>query len=336
MIRFEENFDLQAYNTFNIKAKCSYFFEFTESDELLLFLENNKLPEKLMVMGGGSNLLFVNDFDGLILYPNIPGYYEVNEDRNFVYLEVGAGVEWDQIVAYTVAHELGGFENLSLIPGKVGAAAVQNIGAYGEEVCNRIEKVNAVDLKTGEKVSFSNQECKYAYRNSIFKNQLKNQVVITSVVFKLDKFPEYNLKYARVEEEANKLGEINLDNIRQAIINIRTAKLPDYKVFGNGGSFFKNPVVEKEIANELKQQFPEMPYYIADENHVKLAAGWLIDQCGLKGYRKGDAGVHNQQALVLVNYGNASGNDIFELSIHVKDKVWSQFGISIEPEVNII
>ncbi len=336
MIRFLENFDLQQYNTFNIKAKCKYFFEFTESEELLLFLQNNVLPEQVMIIGGGSNLLFVNDFDGLILYPNIPGYYEVNEDRNFVYLEVGAGVEWDQIVAYTVAHELSGFENLSLIPGNVGAAAVQNIGAYGEEICNRIEKVNAIDLKTGERISFTNQECEYAYRNSIFKNQLKNRVVITSVVFKLDKFPEFNLKYAKVEEEAKKLGDINLRNVRQAIINIRESKLPDHKVLGNGGSFFKNPVVDRVFAEKLKIQYPEMPSYSADENKEKLAAGWLIDQCGLKGYKMGDAGVHDKQALVLVNYGNATGKDIFELSNYVKKIVFDKFGIELESEVNII
>lgn len=336
MIRFLENFDLQGYNTFNIKARCKYFFEFTESEELLLFLQNNPLPDQLMIMGGGSNLLFVNHFDGLIIYPNIPGYYEINEDRNFVYLEVGAGVEWDQIVAYTVAHELSGFENLSLIPGNVGAAAVQNIGAYGEEICNRIEKVNAIDLKTGERVSFNNQECEYAYRNSIFKNQLKNRVVITSVVFKLDKFPEFNLKYAKVEEEAQKLGAVHLRNIRQAIINIRESKLPDHKVLGNGGSFFKNPVVEQKVANDLRKRYPEMPSYQAENNKVKLAAGWLIDQCGLKGYKMGDAGIHDKQALVLVNYGNATGKDIFELSNHVKAKVFAKFGIDLEPEVNII
>lgn len=336
MIRLLDNFDLTSYNTFHLPAKADHFFEFTESEELLLYLEHEKLPARYLIMGGGSNLLFPEDYHGLILHPNIPGVLEEDEDRNFVYIEAGAGVEWDEFVRLSVQYELSGLENLSLIPGKVGAAPVQNVGAYGVEAKDRIYLVRGIELATGRRFEMTNDDCHFGYRNSIFKKELKHKVVITSVVFKLDKYPEFNLKYGALKSEVEKLGKTNLVNVRQAVINIRQAKLPDPKVIGNAGSFFKNPVVDIEVANQLLEQYEKVPVYPADEKKAKLAAGWLIDQCGWKGYRDGDVGVHPNQALVLVNYGNAKGSELVELSNKIRKSVQEKFHILLEPEVNIV
>lgn len=337
MIRFIEKADLTAYNTFGLKTVANRFFEFTESEEMVVFLQREKLPEKYLILGGGSNLLFKNDYEGLIIYPNIPGVVEEKEDRSFVYLEAGAGVEWDELVRLSVSYELGGLENLSLIPGNVGASPVQNIGAYGVEVKDKIHLVRGVHLETGERVEYFNEECNFGYRDSVFKNELRNKIVVTSVVFKLDKFPEFNLEYANLKDEVERIGEINLQNIRQAVINIRESKLPDPKQIGNAGSFFKNPIVNSKVAGELKVKFEKMPFYpTVDPTKIKLAAGWLIDQCDWKGYREGDVGVHKNQALVLVNYGRASGKDLVSLSKKIKDSVFTKFGIKLQEEVNII
>ncbi len=337
MIRLLDNYDLTAYNTFRIRAKAKKFFEFTEPDELIFFLQEGGLPGNFFVLGGGSNLLLKNDFNGLIIYPNIPGVGEVGEDRNHIFLEAGAGVEWDELVRLSVVFELGGLENLSLIPGKVGAAPVQNVGAYGVEAKEYIHLVRAVDLQTGQKVEFTNEQCRFGYRDSIFKNELKNKVVITSVVFKLDKFPEYNLEYGALKAEVDKAGETTLQNVRDAVIRIREAKLPDPEKIGNGGSFFKNPVVNDDVAKKLKDEYKGMPAYPSGiDDKTKLAAGWLIDQCGWKGYREGNVGVHSEQALVLVNYGGATGAEVVALAEKIKQSVNRKFGIELMPEVNII
>lgn len=337
MIRLLNNFDLTNYNTFGLHTSAKRFFEFTESDELLVFLQREKLPSDYLIMGGGSNLLFQNDYNGLVIFPNIPGVVEEHEDRNFVYLEAGAGVEWDELVRLSVTYGLGGLENLSLIPGKVGAAPVQNIGAYGVEVKDCVHIVRAIDLETAQRIEFTNDECEFAYRDSIFKNKLRNKVVVTSVVFKLDKFHEFKLEYGALNAEVQKLGEINLQNIRQAVITIRETKLPDHKVLGNAGSFFKNPVINKTVADKLQSDFGKVPVYpVLDSDNVKLAAGWLIDQCGWKGFREKQVGVHEKQALVLVNYGGAKGHEIVRLADQVKTSVFEKFGIMLEPEVNII
>ncbi|MDA3817205.1 MAG: UDP-N-acetylmuramate dehydrogenase [Prolixibacteraceae bacterium] len=337
MIRLLDDYDLTAYNTFKISAKAGKFFEFTEAEELMFFLQEEGLPKNYFVLGGGSNLLLKNDFDGLIIYPNIPGVGEVGEDRNNIFLEAGAGVEWDELVRLSVVYELGGLENLSLIPGKVGAAPVQNVGAYGVEAKEHIHLVRAVDLHTGQKVEFTNEQCRFGYRDSIFKNELKNKVVITSVVFKLDKFPEYNLEYGALKAEVEKKGETTLQNVRDAVISIREAKLPDPEKIGNGGSFFKNPVVNDDVAQKLKDEYKGMPAYPSGtEGKTKLAAGWLIDQCGWKGYCEGNVGVHKEQALVLVNYGGATGIEVVALAEKIKQSVNEKFGIELMPEVNII
>ena len=338
MIRVYSDFSLKEYNTFNIDAKAKYYFEYTETEDLADFLLHNKeWPNwQRLIIGEGSNMLFINDFDGLVINPNIPGVQIIHEDRNHVWLEAGAGVAWDNLVDFAVFHNWGGIENLSLIPGKVGAAAVQNIGAYGMEVQNRIESVSGFDLETLSGYTMSAADCGYAYRESIFKNQLKGRFIITSVTFKLDKFPEFILNYGDLKAETEKLGNINLKNIRKAVVGIRESKLPDPKVFGNAGSFFKNPVVEFSLAEQLLVENPKMPHYPAPDGKFKLAAGWLIEQCGWKGFRRGDAGVHEKQALVLVNYGNATGKEIFELSEDVCLSVYEKFGVALEREVNVI
>ena len=338
MIRFSENYSLKTHNTFNIEAKAKFFFEFTELEDLETFLDSNDSwkEEKLLVIGEGSNLLFLDDFDGLVIHPNIPGVYEVKEDRQHIWIEVGAGEIWDEFVKHCVDLQLGGVENLSLIPGTVGAAPVQNIGAYGQEVSNVIETVKGYDLGINEKVEFSNEECGFTYRGSIFKNKLKNRFVITSVVFKLDKFPEFRLDYSNLEEKVNARGEVNLENIKQAVVEIRSSKLPDVKELGSAGSFFKNPVVTVEFAEKIEKEYGEIPVYLAGEGKVKLAAGWLVEKAGWKGYRNGDVGVHEKQALVIVNYGKATGKDIFNLSEKIRKSVSDKFGIELECEVNCI
>ena len=329
---------LPIYNTFCIEACAKFFFEFTELDDLLIFLNSNESlkEEKLIVIGEGSNILFLNDFDGLVIHPNIPGIQIVKEDRQNIWLEVGAGEVWDELVQYAVDFGLGGIENLSLIPGSVGAAPVQNIGAYGQEVGSVVEKVKGFDLNTKLTREFSKEQCEFGYRNSIFKSTLKNSFIITSVVFKLEKFPEYILNYGQVEEKAMEKGEINLSTIREAVIEIRQSKLPDVKELGNAGSFFKNPEVDSDFAEKLKLQFENIPVYPTKNGKTKLAAGWLIEKAEWKGVREGEVGAHEKQALVLVNYGNATGQQIFDFSSKIKQSVFEKFGVELEREVNCV
>ena len=338
MIRFSENYSLIRHNTFGIDARAKFFFEFTELEDLLVFLNSNESlkEEKLIVIGEGSNILFLNDFDGLVIHPNIPGIQIVKEDRQNIWLEVGAGEVWDELVQYAVDFGFGGIENLSLIPGSVGAAPVQNIGAYGQEVGSVVEKVKGFDLNSKVTLEFSAEQCEFEYRSSIFKNTLKSSFIITSVVFKLEKFPEFILNYGQVEEKAKEKGEVNLSTIRKAVIEIRQSKLPDVKELGNAGSFFKNPEVDSDFAEKLKIQFANIPVYPAKNGKAKLAAGWLIEKSGWKGIRDGEVGVHEKQALVLVNYGNATGQQIFDFSSKIKQSVFEKFGVELEREVNCV
>jgi len=338
MIRFSENYSLIRHNTFGIDARAKFFFEFTELDDLLVFLNSNESlkEENLIVIGEGSNILFLNDFDGLVIHPNIPGIQIVKEDRQNIWLEVGAGEVWDELVQYAVDFGFGGIENLSLIPGSVGAAPVQNIGAYGQEVGSVVEKVKGFDLNRKVTLEFSAEQCEFGYRSSIFKNTLKSSFIITSVIFKLEKFPEFILNYGQVEEKAKEKGEVNLSTIRKAVIDIRQSKLPDVKELGNAGSFFKNPEVDSDFAEKLKIQFENIPVYPAKNGKAKLAAGWLIEKSGWKGIRDGEVGVHEKQALVLVNYGNATGQQIFDFSSKIKQSVFEKFGVELEREVNCV
>ncbi len=338
MVRFLENHSLKPYNTFGVEARARYFFEFTESADLDVFVSENSTFDELprFILGGGSNVLFLHDFDGLVLFPRIPGIVKIDEDRQFVWFEVGAGEVWDEFVEFCVNQGLGGVENLLLIPGTVGAAPVQNIGAYGQEAGDSIKRVKGYDLLQKKKVEFSADACGFSYRDSIFKRELKNRLVITSVIFRLDKFPEFNLSYGQLETKVRSSGEVNLQNIRKSVIEIRNSKLPDVRELANGGSFFKNPVVEAEFAEKIRADFPEAPVYPLSGKKAKLSAGWLIEKASWKGNREGDAGVYEKQALVLVNYGNATGKEIFDFSEKIKTSVFEKFGILLEREVSCI
>jgi len=290
-----------------------------------------------LILGGGSNLLFAGDFDGLVLYPHIPGLTVEREDRSQVWLRAGAGVVWDDLVEYAVSKGWGGVENLSLIPGNAGASPVQNIGAYGQEVSRVIESVTGVDLRTGELWEISAADCRFGYRNSIFKQELKEIFVITSVLYRLEKFPELCLTYQGVADRFGSQDRPDVASLRRTIIDIRRSKLPDPEITGNAGSFFKNPVVDAALAGTLKAEYPDMPVYDASsEDQAKLSAGWLIDRCGWKGVRRGDAGVHEAHALVLVNHGQATGRQVFDLSEEIMESVRSRFGVELEREVNVI
>jgi len=291
---------------------------------------------RILHIGSGSNLLFLKDFEGVVLHSAIKDITGTREDVDSAYLEVGSGVVWDDLVAYCVLNGLGGIENLSLIPGEVGASAVQNIGAYGVEVQDIILEVNAVEIETATVRTFSNEECHYGYRSSIFKNELKGKYIITSVLFRLDKKPKFKLNYQHLEEEVLKCGEVNLQTIRQTIIAVRESKLPDPKVLGNAGSFFMNPIIAKTLFVSLQEKYPNIPHYVVSETEEKVPAGWLIDQCGWKGKQIGRAGVHDKQALVLVNLGGATGAEIVHLAEQIQSSVKETFGIELRPEVNYI
>jgi UDP-N-acetylmuramate dehydrogenase len=334
-----KNISLKKYNTFGLEymAECMIHIR-TEKEAIALFTGNVDWKKPLLILGSGSNLLFTSDFQGTILYPELGGtkIEEQEPGTGYVIVSAGAGVNWDDFVEWSVNKGFGGLENLSLIPGKVGATPVQNIGAYGVEIKDRIVKVKTINLNDGSTMVFSNKECEFGYRNSIFKNSEKGKYLVTRVYYKLTTKPVLNLSYESLKEEVNKLGAETLKNVRQGVLNIRRSKLPDPKVIGNAGSFFKNPVVKSPVAINLKNEYPDMPVYKDQEGFTKLASGWFIDRCGWKGKRTGDAGVHEKQALVLVNYGKATGKEIYDLSEEIKKTVNERFGINLEREVEIV
>lgn len=336
-MQITENASLLRYNTFGIDVSADYLIEYNSMEELheVLSLEFVK-SQRILHIGGGSNLLFLKDFNGVILHSKIDGIQLISEDAANVIVEVGAGVVWDDFVAYCVSKGWGGVENLSLIPGEVGASAVQNIGAYGVEVQDVIVAVSAIEIETLQQKQFSVADCKYGYRASVFKNEWKGKYIITSVSFRLDKTPTFKLQYQHLETEVLKGGELNLQNIRNTIIEIRESKLPDPRVAGNAGSFFMNPVISKAQFNKLQEQYPNMPHYFVSDTVEKVPAGWLIDQCGWKGKQFGNAAVHDKQALVIVNKGGATGAEIVALAQQIQASVKTTFGIELHPEVNFI
>ncbi|WP_308744240.1 UDP-N-acetylmuramate dehydrogenase [uncultured Bacteroides sp.] len=328
-------YSLLSYNTFGIDVSAARFLEYTSVEELQQQIAQGAVTTPFLHIGGGSNLLFTKDYDGLILHSRIEGIEVTEEDSRFVSVRVGAGVVWDDFVAYCVAHGWYGAENLSLIPGEVGASAVQNIGAYGVEAKDLITAVETVNIRGEERV-YSVEECRYAYRDSIFKRPENKSVFVTHVRFRLGKEEHYTLDYGTIRQELDKYPALTLPVVRKVIIDIRESKLPDPKVMGNAGSFFMNPIVPKEKLLALQQEYPRMPYYELPDGRVKIPAGWMIDQCGWKGKALGPTAVHDKQALVLVNRGGAEGSDIIALSDAVRAAVREKFGIDIHPEVNFV
>lgn len=334
----QEHFNIADYNTMGLAAKARYFVSVKSVEELQLVLSDDRFrnTSKFMI-GGGSNVLFIQDYDGLLIHIDIQGREIVKEDEQHVRLSVGAGENWHELVLDCVEKGWGGIENLSLIPGSVGAAPIQNIGAYGVELEEVFESLQAIKVDSGNIQTFSKEECKFGYRDSVFKNELKGKYVITSVKLKLAKQPRVNTSYKALSEkiEEKNIAEPTIKDVSEAVIEIRQSKLPDPAEIGNTGSFFKNPIIDKEKFNSLQKNYPDIPHYLAGEA-VKIPAAWLIDQCGWKGKRFGDAGVHKMQALVIVNYGNATGEEIWKLAQDIQESVKNKFGVSLTPEVNIV
>ena len=333
-----ENYSLKEHNTFGIEAKCSRFLEFEDEQEAVdvaSILRESKMP--YIIIGGGSNLLLTKDFEGVVVRSGIKGHY-FEEDNFCERMTCGSGEVWDDMVAMSLEAGYYGMENLSLIPGDVGASAVQNIGAYGVEAKDLILCVRMIEIPTGKTWMLGNEECEYGYRQSRFKQDWKNRFLITRVTYGLSKTFTSHLDYGNIRAELERKGiqEPTAQQLRETIIDIRNAKLPDPKVEGNAGSFFMNPVVTKARYEKLAAQYPDMPHYRVDSRHVKIPAGWMIDQCGWKGKSLGRAGVHDKQALVLVNRGGATGAEIVALSDAIRADVKAKFGIDIHPEVNIV
>jgi UDP-N-acetylmuramate dehydrogenase len=335
-MQIQENISLKPYNSFGIEAKASHFASFKNTEELSELITQNPKPETL-ILGGGSNILLTKDFDGLVLKNEITGITELHEDSEYVYVKAGAGENWHRFVLHCIERNWAGVENLSLIPGNVGATPMQNIGAYGVEIDDVFWDLEAYHVKEKKLETFTRNDCEFGYRESVFKRKYKNQFVILNVTFRLNKKPIFHTNYGAIEQELQQRGitELNIKAISDAIIHIRSSKLPIPATIGNAGSFFKNPSVSKEQFLLLKSKFENIVGHENMDGTVKLAAGWLIEQCGWKGYRKGDAGCHAYQALVLVNYGNASGNEIYNLSEEILQSVKEKFGITLEREVNI-
>ncbi|TCP22165.1 UDP-N-acetylmuramate dehydrogenase [Tenacibaculum skagerrakense] len=335
-MNFQENISLKKYNTFGIDVNAKRFISISSVYELQQLLKKEK---KLFLLSGGSNMLLTKNIEQLVVHLNIKGISIDREDDNAVYLTVNAGENWHEFVLWAIEQGYGGIENLSLIPGKVGTCPIQNIGAYGVEVKDVITKVEAIEIETNKLVSFSNTECNFGYRNSIFKNEAKGKYIITSVCFKLSKSNhKLTTSYGAIEKELTdrQITNPTIKDISEAVIAIRQSKLPDPNEIGNSGSFFKNPVISISLFEELKNKYPTIPSYPVSETEIKVPAGWLIEQSGFKGKRYGDYGVHENQALVLVNYGNASGKDIFELAQKIQATIKETYKIDLEIEVNII
>ncbi len=342
-MQVQQNFSLKNYNTFGINVAAKYFATFKTINQLIEILQYKNLSTtnhqlSTLVLGGGSNILFTKNFDGFVLKNEIEGIALVNEDENYFYVQAGAGQNWHQFVLYCIKNNYAGVENLSLIPGNVGASPMQNIGAYGVEIKDVFHSLEAYHLQQKKIINFNVSDCEFGYRESVFKKKYKNQFVITNVVFKLNKKPTFNTSYGAIEQELEKMGvkELSIKAISDAVIHIRSSKLPNPTEIGNAGSFFKNPEISLSQFEILHSTFTNIVGYHLSNANVKLAAGWLIEQCGFKDYHQGDVGCHARQALVLVNYGNAKGAEILQLSQNIIASVHEKFGVTLEREVNII
>ena len=341
-MKISQHQNLKSFNTFGIEIFADYFAEANSIEEIssaLDFAEKNQLI--VLILNGGSNLLFTQDFEGLVLKINLKGIEIVSENDDFVWVKVQSGENWHNFVQRTLAQNFGGLENLSLIPGNAGTAPMQNIGAYGVEIKDTMSELSALEISTGKIRNFTNEECQFGYRESVFKNEFKNQFIILGVTFRLTKKDhQLHTKYGAIQSELEKLQlldklEVTIQDVSKAVINIRQSKLPDPKEIGNAGSFFKNPVISKIQFEAIQKEFPSISAYPSGDE-MKVAAGWLIENAGWKGKRFGDAGVHEKQALVLVNYGKATGKEIYDLSQMILDDIQLKFGILLQREVNII
>ena len=332
----QKNISLLPYNSFHINVNASEFISVGSIEELEKILSRPG-AEPPLILGGGSNILLTKDIQGTVLKIDLVGIEEVKEESTHIYVKAGAGEVWQEFVRYTMKRNWGGLENLSLIPGNVGAAPIQNIGAYGVELKDVFYELEAYDRKEKKVYAFGVNDCRFGYRDSIFKSTEKGRYIILNVTFLLSKNPVLKTSYGAIREELKKMGihSPTIQDVSEAVIKIRRSKLPDPAEIGNAGSFFKNPVVDQSVFLSLSEKYPDMPAYPHEDKSVKLAAGWLIEQCGWKGYRKGDAGVHANQALVLVNYGKATGKEIFELSEKIAQSVHKKFGVTLEREVNV-
>ena len=332
------NFSLKNYNTFGIEAKAKQFISVHSIAELKKILKENQSHKKF-VLGGGSNMLLTQDIDALVIHIDLKGKKIIQENEDFAWVESQAGENWHEFVLWTIDQNLGGLENMSLIPGNVGTTPVQNIGAYGTEIKDTFVSCEAMNIDSQEMKTFSNLDCHFGYRESIFKNEIKDQYIITSVVYKLTKHShKINTSYGDIlgELEKNSINNPTIKEVSNAVISIRNSKLPNPKELGNSGSFFKNPILLKSDFEKIHAKFPEIKFYEISEMHVKVPAGWLIEQAGFKGKRFGDAGIHKNQALVIVNYGNATGQEILNVSKNIQKTIFDTFGIHIEAEVNVI
>ena len=330
----KRNFSLGNYNSFGVKHKANFFIEIKNKDQINDVINNKKYDKvRKLILGGGSNILFTKDYNGIVFLNKIKGIRKISEDDNNVLLRVGSGENWDDFVEYCVKKKYYGLENLSLIPGSVGAAPIQNIGAYGVEVKNLIENVEGIFLDNGIKKNFNNKSCEFQYRDSIFKGKLKNKFFITSVDFVLSKIKSFNISYRDLKHLDIK--NISLNSLRNEIIKIRNSKLPDPRDIGNAGSFFKNPLVDRIIIDKIKKEFNDLVYF-KDGEKFKIPAAWLIEKCGWKGYKENNIGVSDKHALVIVNYNAKKGKEIKELSKKIIDDVKGKFRIKLIPEVNVI
>lgn len=337
-MQIQENISLKPYNTFGIDALARYFTSFSSVNDLDSVLSQVKDSRDQLVLGGGSNILLTKNYDGLVLKNDIMGIEKISEDDEYYFIKAGAGENWHRFVLHCIDNNYAGLENLSLIPGNVGASPMQNIGAYGVEIKDVFHQLEAYDLNDHNSVVFSANNCEFGYRESVFKNKYKDRFVITSVTYRLRKKPVFNTSYGAISQQLEAMGvtDLSIKAISDAVIQIRSSKLPDPLQIGNAGSFFKNPIIDNDLFHQLKEDYPSIVAFPSGENHTKLAAGWLIEQCGWKGYRKGDAGCYPKQALVLVNYGNASGEEIYKLSEEIIRSVQDKFNVTLHREVNII
>jgi len=333
-LNIQKNISLKNYNTFGIDVTANRFVEINSLFDLKKIIASEK---DLFLIGGGSNMLLTSDINKLVVHLNLKGIIVNDTEKEFVFVTAEAGENWHEFVLWCISQNYGGLENLSLIPGNVGTSPIQNIGAYGVEIKDTFYQLEALEIATGKIKTFTKEACNFGYRNSVFKNELKNKYIITNVTFKLTKHNhKTNISYGAIKTYLQNISEPSIKDISNAVISIRESKLPNPKEIGNSGSFFKNPVINKELFQNLSEKYPNIPHYIITENEIKIPAGWLIEQCGFKGKRFGDTGVHEKQALVLVNYGNATGEEIYNLAKKIQETVKNNFHINLEIEVNII